>query len=271
MTNQFGELWHQTRERTQSNIIAGLDPAIFAMGRGESGLPKGADLLAWSLAFVDAVAPYVAGIKINQAYFQGVDQRTMLAEIVKKIKQKDLIALSDNKIADIGATNDAWIFYTKELGFDALTCAPYAGNIEATVQSSHNTGVGIITMGLMSNPEYESEMYFEDPTTHEPLWKNRIQRAISAETDGIVVGGTFTTDNKAFMECIELVNNSDMLYLIPGIGKQGGEVTSFLASGIDKEKCMICSSRGVMFPAGSGSTQAQQAGAAQSLRDSFNK
>jgi len=67
-----------------------------------------------------------------------------------------------------------------------------------------------------------------------------------------------------------MTKGSDVLYLIPGIGAQGGTVQEFLASGIDVKRCMINSGRGVMFPNGSRSTKEEQAEAAKKLRDEFN-
>lgn len=270
MKSEFIDRWHKVREEKQSNIIAGLDPAIFEMGWGDKGLPEDASFLDWCVSFIDAVEPYVAGIKINQAYFQGVGQRGLLEQILHKIKNVNLLAISDNKIADIGSTNDAWIYYNKSLGFDFITCAPYAGNSEASIKSAHEQGIGVITMGLMSNPEYRTEMNFVGEGG-EVLWMNRVRRSLESGADGIVIGGTYTKDDTEFVEFVELTNESDMLYLIPGIGSQGGKIEDFLATGIKSEKCMICSSRGVMFPNGSDSTPKEQGKSAKKLRDSFNK
>lgn len=271
MSNSFIQKWHAIRTEKQSNIVAGLDPAVYEIGHGEKGLPKEVDLLEWSISFINAVSPYVAAVKVNQGFFQGVGQRQALEQIVHHIHKNGLLALSDNKIADIGNTNNAWVFYNKKLGFDALTCAPYAGNIEEIVSAAHEKDMGICTMGLMSNPEFKSEMHFVHPDTGEALWKNRVQRSLNAGADGIVVGGTYTKKDKEFTECISLTDESSLLYLVPGIGAQGGDIASFLESGINPEKCMICSSRGVMFPNGSHSTKNEQAQAAQSLQELFNK
>ena len=259
------------REDKGSNIFAGLDPAPYELGRGESGLPAAADLREWSFAFIKAVAPYVAGVKMNQAFFQDVDQRAVLCELVAVAKGEGLLVMSDNKIADIGNTNDTWIYYNTALGFDCTTCAPYAGNIESTIKDAHNRDIAMIPMGLMSNPEYKTEMSYIHPETGESLWKSRVRRSLEAGADGIVVGGTYTKDDPEFVEFVAMTNDSDVLYLIPGIGAQGGSVESFLASGIDPKRCMINSGRAVMFPSGSDSIPEEQAAAAQELRDNFNK
>lgn len=268
--SEFIERWHELREKKQSNIIAGLDPAVYAMGHGASGLAEDEDFVSWCAVYVEAVAPYVVGIKLNQAYFQGVGFRGKQEEILHVIRNHDLLAISDNKIADIGNTNDAWAFFNEQFHFDALTFAAYGGNIESTIETIHQKGMAAITLGLMSNPEYRTEMEFTHPETGEPLWKNRVRRALEANVDAIVVGGTYTTEDKAFTEFVALTNDTEALYLIPGIGAQGGTVESFLASGVKPEKCMINSGRAVMFPSGSGSTPAEQAEAAKQLRDDFN-
>ena len=267
---EFQKRWHETRERQGSNIVAGLDPALYEVGKGQYGLDEGVDLKEWSLRFIDAVAPYVAMIKTNQAFFQGVGQTAILKELVDRIHEHGLLALSDNKVSDIGNTNEAYFYYNHSLGFDAVTCAPYAGNIESSIELARKNNISIMTMGLMSNPEYQSEMYFTDPETGETLWHSRVRRSVEAGADAVVVGGTYTKKDAAFVEFVELTKSSDILYLIPGIGTQGGEVTEFLASGIDATRCMISSSRGMMFPNGSGSTPEEQAEAAKILRDQCN-
>ena len=267
---RFQELWHHLRTEKGSNIIAGLDPAVAAIGHGEKGLAADTDLRDFSLQFIEAVAPYVAGIKLNQAFFQGEGHRTLVKELVAVAGERQLLTISDTKFADIGNTNNAWVHFNQSLGFDSITFAAYGGNVEEGIGAGHSRDMAVITLGLMSNPEYRTEMNFIDSDTGEPLWKNRVTRALDANVDAIVVGGTYTTEDAAFMEFVERTNDTEVLYLIPGIGAQGGTVESFLASGIKPEKCMISSSRGVMFPSGSHSTPQEQAEAAKTLRDSFN-
>ena len=270
MASEFIQKWHSVRKAKQSNIVAGLDPAVYEIGQGEKGLAKGVDLLEWSLAFVEAVAPYVVMIKTNQAYFQGIGQREMLKKIVDRAHELDLLVMSDNKIADIGSTNNAWAYYNAELGFDAMTCAPYAGNLIGTTETIQKYSMGAVTMGLMSNPEYRDLFKYQDSGNGERLWQRRVREALACDCDGIVVGGTYTKDDPEFMECVAMTQGSDILYLVPGIGAQGGTVEDFLASGIEPERCMINSGRAVMFPNGSDSPAESQAHAARKLRDAFN-
>lgn len=260
--------WHEVRQAKNSTVVAGLDPAVYEMGRGDKGLPQGANKLQWCLQYIDAVAPYVAAIKPNAGYFGNVGERDILKQCIARAHEHGLLVIVDAKVAEIGATADAWLYDYAQLGADFVTLAPYAGNIPEVVAYARDRGVGAITMGLMSNPEYKRELDFEKNGV--PLWKHRVQESVQAGADGIVVGGTYTTANAAFVDFVHTTKDSDMLYLVPGIGEQGGAVQEFFASGIPKERCMINSSRGVMFPAGSNSTPQQQAQAAQQLQQAIN-
>lgn len=267
--SEFIEKWHKIRKEKNSNICAGLDPSVYEMGRGEKGLPKGVDKLEWSLRYVEAVAPYVVAIKPNAGSWGGAGERALLKKVVDKIHELGLIAIIDSKIADLGFTNDSWLYDYKQLGFEAVTTAPYAGNIEEIVEFAKNRDIGLITMGLMSNPEYKTEINFKNEKG-EKLWENRVKRGLSAGVDGLVVGGTYTTANQDFMKFVEITQGKNVVYLVPGIGAQGGKIEEFLASGIEPEKCIINSGRGVMFPNGSNSTPKEQAEAVKQLRDNFN-
>lgn len=260
--------WHDIRTQKNSTVVAGLDPAVFSMGRGEKGLPEGADKLAWCLAYIDAVAPYVAALKPNAGYFGDVGDREILKQCITRAHEHGLLVIIDAKIAEIGSTADAWIYDYAQLGADMVTFAPYAGNIPEVVTHAHERGVGAITMGLMSNPEYKREMFFEAQGV--PLWKHRVQESLAAGVDGIVVGGTYTKDATAFIGVVDMTKNTEVLYLVPGIGDQGGSVEAFFASGIPKERCMISSSRGLMFPNRNKSHPSDQAEAAKLLRDAIH-
>ncbi len=266
----FIQKWHELRKEKGSNICAGLDPAVFQMGRGDKGLPKGVGKLEWCLDFIETVAPYIVCIKPNAGYFGGVDGRAILKEITGVAQELNLLTIIDAKVSDIGSTSDSYIYDYKELGFDCVTIAPYAGNMEGLIESGNKNNIAVITMGLMSNPEYKTEMNFKDEDG-KALWESRVERGLVAGVDGFVVGGTYTKDDPEFMKFIELTKDSNALYLVPGIGTQGGKVNEFLASGIDPSRCIISSTRGLMFPCGSASTSQEQAQATKTLRDDFNK
>src|SRR3990170_2179795 len=165
MTQTFREKWLESVERRHSVLCAGLDPAEFEMGRDNKGLPDQAVLpregkinkIDWAHDYIDAVAPFVASIKPNSKYWKGKDDIKGLKQLVSHAHKLGLVAIDDYKLADLNDTNEAGIYFDKEIGFDALTIAPYAGNMEGTAMLCKKYDIGSITMCLMSNPEYKRE------------------------------------------------------------------------------------------------------------------
>ncbi len=251
----FAQKWHVGRDAKNSLIIAGLDPAHPKM-RDKNVLPDGVTARDWALKYVQAVAPHVVGIKCNPAYFQSEEGFALMRELVSYAHSLGLITMADIKASDIGSTNDAWFFSYAELGFDSITIAPYAGNIEASIASAHERNLGAFTMGLMSNPEYQTEMHFSDG--HHKLFDARIRRSIEAGADGIVVGATYENGDPSLNLLIELTAETQTLFLVPGIGAQGGTVESFLGTGIAIRRSMLNIGRALMFPEGMHSTPEDQ-------------
>src|SRR3972149_383382 len=153
----FRQKWLAAVEKKNSVLCAGLDPADFVMGRGEKGLPEGANKLGWALRYVQAVGPYCAAVKYNTQYWKGEDDARTLAKIGKLAHELGMVVIDDSKLADIGDTNDAGMFYTKERGADAVTYSPFPGNIREAGMQASARDIGLISMCLMSNPEYEAE------------------------------------------------------------------------------------------------------------------
>ncbi len=267
--DKFIEKWYKISKTKKTNICAGLDPAIFEMWRWEKGLAKWVNKLDWSLNYIRAVAPFCAAIKPNIWYFWDIKDREILKEIVKEIHKLWLLAIADWKISDIGSTSDAYIFDYKKLWFDALTIAPYAWNIEELISFWKKRDIAVISMWLMSNKEYKTEMNFTDKLWIS-LWQSRVERALKSWVSWLVVGWTFTKNDKDFKKFISLTNDKDVLYLIPWIWFQWWEIKEFLESSIKKEKCIINSWRALMFPNWSNSTCEEQALRAKKLRDEFN-
>lgn len=233
------KIWLSIVEEKQTTLIAGCDPIIDQQ-----------NLEAWCLRYIEEVGPYVAGIKCNPAYFQSEQGIRTLRHIAKFCKHNNLLSIIDYKVSDIGSTNEAWFFFAKELGFDIVTIAPYAGNIEQAIEGAHKAGLGVISMGLMSNPEFISEAFFERDGIC--LWQERVEKAIRSGVDGLVLGATCTSNSDLLKKFVEVMQTSDALLLVPGIGAQGGSMSDFLQSiknlGLDPRRCMLNVGRGLMYP-----------------------
>ena len=157
----FKEKWLTAVEKKNSVLCAGMDPAEFHMGRGDEGLPESQPSKRhWALGYIEAVAPYCAAIKPNIQYWKGrgymQDEQDMctLSEMCSLSHSLGMVVIEDSKLADIGPTNDAGMYYAAKKRMDAITYSPFAGNIKEAAEQAHKHNLGLISMCLMSNPEY---------------------------------------------------------------------------------------------------------------------
>lgn len=221
----FKEAWLEAVQKKKSLLCVGLDPALYGQ-RGGLTLQKGKDKLDYSLQVIDQVAPFAAAIKPNRQYFRDVD-RSSMQKITKAIKDRGMLAIDDAKIADIGSTNEAAFYDAKEEGFDAITYAPFPGNIKEAIETGHRLGLGVISLALMSNPEFALMKTAMIQDT--PLPYYIAQSVHQFAGDGLVVGAPSELNHIEGSELFRLQQLSpDSLKLVPGIGAQGGNVQEII-------------------------------------------
>ncbi len=285
----FIEKWLEAVERKNSVLCAGLDPAEFDMGRGEKGLPRGTDKKGWAIKYIEAVAPFCAALKPNTQYWKDDRGMSDLSEIIYKAGKLGLVVIEDSKLADIGSTNDAGVYYANKKDADAVTFSPFAGNMREAAEQARKRDLGLISMVLMSNPEFEREKNKLVPLDKDEgylkphLWmiegqshvKQYIQLAHDAAAYGVegVVIGAPSQKNHIKPEEIEragLYIRENMLVLCPGIGAQGGEAQE-LWKYFGRDRVIANVGRSLMLPEGSDSTPEQQAEAAEHYRKMLNE
>ena len=216
----FGRKWREAVLRKDSILCAGLDPAEYGQRPGMS-LPQGENKLGWCFAFVSKVAPYCAAVKINRNYIKDLS-RSDTQRLIQHCHNLDLLVIDDAKLVYIGDTNDSGFYNAQREGFDAITYAPFPGNVQEAVKQAHARDLGLITLVLMSNKEFE-------------VIKNSTIRGLkgyeyfalqSAEhgSDAMVIGAP-SPDNHITASEVKRVHKitGDKLVLMPGVGAQGGE------------------------------------------------
>lgn len=250
--DKFTEL----RNEKNSLIMMGLDPKDMSQVVKTYELSK--------------IKNDLIGFKPNVQFYQLQGYRKYLTDISSNIGPK-LIRLLDTKLPDGASTNNAAITaYSKE--YEYVTIAPAGGCIEETLDKVRESNMEAISMGVMSFPGVLREI-----RSGYELFKERIDRAIDAETSGFVLGATAYVPATKFGETIDkyrklksdrpitdiemndielekalemrnnlfryVVNqmhkNPKLLALVPGFGRQGGNLEFFLDSGIDLNRCMI--------------------------------
>jgi len=289
----FREKWLAAVERSNSVLCAGLDPAEFEMGRGGKGLPEGVNKRDWALGYVEAVAPFCAAVKPNFQYWKDSGDVETLRTIYDFARGSGLVVIDDSKLADIGSTNDAGIFYATHRA-DAVTFSPFAGNLEEAAKQAHARGIGLISMVLMSNPEFDREKNKLVKIT-DPGWRNQdvqemmatafspakrklfvpqyLQLARDAQdfgVDGVVIGAPSAKNHIRKEEIAAVRHYYDGLVLLPGVGAQGGEAGAIWKY-FGRDDVIVNVARDLMLPKGSNSSNEEQAETAKRYQMRLNR
>jgi orotidine-5'-phosphate decarboxylase len=227
------------RKRTQ--LLVGLDPRVELLPvelRGEAHVSRGAaaDACArFCRGLVDAVAPYVVGVKLQLAFFEalGADGLRAFEDACAYSRSAGLLVVADGKRGDIGSTARAYAdayLEQREDGHppvDALTVNPYLGSdsIEPFVASCRRSGTGLFCLVKTSNAG-SADVQDAKLSDGRPLWHHVAElvngwgqglvgeRGLSSI--GAVVGATYP---RAVAEARKLMPQA--VLLLPGIGAQG--------------------------------------------------
>ena len=221
----FYEKYVKATKEKGSFININLDPAL-PKQRKENVVPSryvskedAETLLNFSLDIIEQVSDYCCSIKPNTQYYLG--HTDILEKIAKKIHKEGMLAILDHKLSDIGSTNGSALYWIKEMGFDAFTFSPFAGNTQTTVKKAHENNLGVIVLTLMSTPEAEN-MMIHTTFNGQPYYLHTAKTVKEAEADGCVVGLTCFVEDEHIKKIQEVVGDRVVL-LMQGIGPQGGQ------------------------------------------------
>jgi orotidine-5'-phosphate decarboxylase len=221
----FYEKYLKATKEKGSFININLDPAL-PKQRNENVIPDkyvskedSETLLNFSLDIIEQVSDYCCSIKPNTQYYLG--HTDILKRIVKKIHDEGMLAILDHKLSDIGSSNGSALYWIKEMGFDAFTFSPFAGNTQKTVEKAHENNLGVIVLTLMSNAEAE-KMMIDTTVKGQPYYLHTAKTVKEAEADCCVVGLTCFVEDEYIRNIQEVVGDRVVL-LLQGIGPQGGQ------------------------------------------------
>jgi orotidine-5'-phosphate decarboxylase len=228
-------------ERKRSQLVVGLDPRLDLLPmelRGEGVLGRASAAAAverFCKGIVDAVGPYVVGVKPQAAYFEalGADGIRALEATCDYARAAGLLVLLDAKRGDIGSTSRAYAeaYLEPRDGSpplaDAMTASPYLGldSIDPFLAACRRHGAGLFLLVRTSNAGAAD---IQDATLSDgrALWQHVAdlvrewgepfvgERGFSSI--GAVVGATVP---RAVSEARRLLPQTPLL--LPGIGAQG--------------------------------------------------
>ncbi len=199
---------------------------------------------------IEATKDICVAYKFNIAFYEAQGSRgwESLDKSLSLIPA-DIFTIADAKRGDIGNTSNLYArTFFETYNFDSITVSPYMG------QDSLEPFYGyddkwVIILGLTSN-KGSADFQMQELKDGRKVYQEVIRRSAefgNAENTMFVVGATKTDFIKEVRDIIP-----DHFFLMPGIGKQGGDLEGSLDNGLnDDYGLLINSSRGIIY-AGEG-------------------
>jgi orotidine-5'-phosphate decarboxylase len=228
-------------------------------------------LFDFNKEIIDATKDLVCAYKLNMAFYEaeGVKGIEELEKTIHYIP-KNIVIILDGKRNDIGNTAQKYAQSLFDIyKADAATVNPYLGKDGVTPFLNYKEKC-IFILCRTSNP---SAGDFQDlPTASTPLYQHvakKIREWDTNENCGAVVGATYPEELKTVRSLL----GQTIPILIPGIGKQGGDIEKTVKNGTNSkgEMALINSSREVIFAGNNQDFAAQSRQKAESVRDDINK
>lgn len=236
----FWEKYEYTRKTNQSYVCVGLDSEFkklpVCLQNEENPIWK------FNQEIIDATKDYALAYKPNLAFYASAGKKGYEA-LEKSLHYipNTIPVILDAKAGDIGNTMEAYVqAYLKDMGFDAITVNPLMG-VDVINPILQCDGKLAFALALTSNP-----------SAKDFLKRENLYQTISASIErwghekvGAVVGAT-NSDELAITR--KLMPKT--LFLIPGIGAQGGnleEVVNFASATKEDARFLINVSRGIIF------------------------
>ena|SRR5438034_1084624 len=286
-TAAFPDRLAEAVERKRTQIVVGLDPRVDLLPvelKGEAVLGRaeaGRAVARFCRGIVDAVAPYVAAVKPQIAFFEalGSDGIEALEDACAYAREAGLLVVADGKRGDIGSTARAYAAAYLEPRehrpplADALTVNPYLGedSVEPFLQACRLHGAGIFCLVRTSNAGASD---IQDLTLSDgrPLWQH-VAKLVTEWGEGLlgerglssvgaVVGATLP---RAVGEARRAMPQA--VFLLPGVGAQGAtpaDVARAFTSG--PASALVNSSRSVIYAFRSSEADWRAAAAAEAAR-----
>ncbi len=247
-----------------SLLCVGLDPELELIPRrfhsSESPL---FEFCRWIIEQTHAVT---AAYKPNMAFFEahGTQGMAALERTMEYLRAEhpDIVTVCDAKRGDIGNTNRGYVTSIFDaMGFDAVTLHPYLGKESLAPFLAREDKASIILCRTSNPGAGELQDLLVDGR---PLWESVAHRvATDWNTKGncmLVVGATYPDEMRRIRAIAP-----ELVFLVPGIGAQGGDVNAVVDAGLDASGggMMISSSRGILY-------SDDPAAAARALSDEIN-
>ena len=221
-------------------------------------------------SIIEATKDIVCAYKLNMAFYEvlGVKGIEILKKTIEYIP-KDVVVILDGKRNDIGNTARKYaqslfdVFHA-----DAATVNPYLGKdaVEPFLEYEDKYSFILCRTSNPSATDFQDLIISKDPLYQ--IIAKKIKEWNVHGNCGAVVGATYPHELKIIRDIV----GEDIFLLIPGIGKQGGDVKKTIKNGTNKkgEMAIINSSRGIIFAGNDENFMDDVRTEALSLRNKIN-
>ncbi len=240
----------------KSYLCVGLDTDI---KRVPKHLLKYDDpVLEFNKQIIEATHDLCVGYKPNLAFYESLGPKGWITlEKTLELIPEGHFTIADAKRGDIGNTSNMYArAFFESMNFDSVTIAPYMGE-DSVKPFLGFDGKWVILLALTSNPgsaDFQRTLQEND----EPLFEKVMHKATtwgSEEEIMFVVGATHSEDFKRIRAIAP-----DHFLLVPGVGKQGGDLQTLSRLGMN-DHCglLVNSSRGIIYAGGDSLDFAEKA------------
>jgi len=259
------------QERNHSWVCVGLDTdpdKIPTSLRAQSD-----SVIKFNRAIIQATQDLVCAYKPNLAFYlmRGSQGITELQATIAAIP-RDIPIVLDAKFGDIDSTARNYARFTYDvLGVDAVTLNPYLG-ADALTPFLESADHAIFLLAHTSNPT--ARIFQDQLIDNEPLYIHVARYARDLEglinlpgLVGLVVGATFPEQLRDARAA-----NPNAVFLIPGIGAQGGSIADAVTFGKTAQGIgpLINASRSILYASSSDDFANAACAATLKMRDEIN-
>jgi orotidine-5'-phosphate decarboxylase len=270
---KFRDKLENTQNKNNSLLCVGLDSNY---NRIPDFLKEGEyPIFEFNKRIIEATHDLVCAYKPNTAFYEGqglrgIEQFKMTTDYLSR-NYPEIPIIIDAKRGDIGNTNEGYINYVfGYLSGDAVTLHPYMGkeSVQPFLDIKNKAIIFLVKTSNSGSDEFQSL----ELNQNIPLYL-RIARTINDKWNdngncGMVVGATYPDEIKKVREVAPAV-----VFLVPGIGTQGGDVEKTVRFGKDNDGkgLIINSSRSIIFAGDDKDFDQKARNSAQNLREEINK
>lgn len=228
----------------ESFLCVGLDTDITRIPRH---LHLAEDpIFEFNKQIIDATYKYAVAYKPNIAFYECLGSKGWESlEKTMEYMPKDVFTIADAKRADIGNTSAMYAkAFFERMNFDSITVSPYMGK-DSVAPFLQVNGKWVIILSVTSNSGFSDfqTLLIEDGYA---LYEHVIRKSATWGNPANLMYVVGATHAELLINVRRLI--PDNFLLIPGIGTQGGNLSTVCRYGITKQCGLIVNaSRGIIY------------------------